>query len=523
MPQNYAKALARLENNIRSGRFANYTKQKKTQIWNRLCRYARQLGIQIKAPVAAVFLAAGLCLSTPTKAQISFTLQSGAANPFNAIAPGLRSKPCFVDIDGDGDKDVFIGLYDGTIKYYKNTGTAASAVFTLQSGTANPLNGVDVFVNSAPSFVDIDADGDKDAFIGDFYGRIRYYKNTGTAIAPVLSLQTGTLNPFNAVDLPYYANPSFVDIDGDGDMDAIIGEYYGTINYYKNTGTAAAAIFTAQTGAANPFTGVNIQWAAPSFINIDADGDMDALIGTNSGTIKHYKNTGTAAAPVFAVQTGVANPFNGVNVGIASGPSLVDIDGDGDMDVFIGSEAGNILYYKNTSSLLPLQLLGFNGSKKAGFNNLQWQTSSEINTKQFELEASSNGIQFTKIATINAAGSGDNNYSYNDNAVYSGKVYYRLKIADDNLRFTYSQVIWINSLQSTVISIYPNPATDVVNINIGSSKLLKTNAVLFDAAGKLLQHIFITANQLQINVQALPKGVYTLKFADGTAQSFIKE
>lgn len=523
MIHNYNKALLRLENNIRSGRFINFTQQKKKQLWNRLCRYARQLGIQIKAPVAAAFLAAGLCFTTETKAQISFTLQAGAANPFNGIAPGQRSKPCFVDIDNDGDKDVFIGLYDGTIKYYRNTGTAAAAVFTLQAGAANPLNGVNVGNNAAPSFVDIDADGDKDVFIGDFNGNLRLYRNTGTAAAPVLTLQTGGLNPLNAVDVPYYASPSFVDIDTDGDMDVIIGEYWGTIVYYRNTGTTAAPVFTAQAGAANPFNGVSLPWAAPGFINIDADGDMDALVGVLDGTIRHYRNTGTSTVPVFTVQTGVANPFTGVDVGDASNPSLVDIDGDGDLDVFIGSQTGAITFYRNTSSLLPLNLLGFNGNKEAGFNHLQWQTSSEINTKQFELETSSDGIQFTKIATINAAGSGNNNYSYKDNTLYSSKVYYRLKMVDNNGRFTYSQKIWINSELTAIISIYPNPATDALNINIGSNKLLKTNAALFDATGRLMQNILITANQLQINLQPFAKGLYTLKFADGTVQSFIKE
>ncbi|MEO7393338.1 MAG: VCBS repeat-containing protein, partial [Chitinophagaceae bacterium] len=284
---NYTRALARLQKNIRSGQFLRYTQQKKWQIWNRLCRYARQLGIKIKAPVAAACLAAGLSFATPAAAQ-TFTQQTGAANPLNAVNVVSTSAPYLVDIDGDGDPDAFIGAYDGTITYYKNTGTAAAAVFTIQTGAANPLNGADVGDYSAPTFVDIDGDGDIDAFIGANNGTIAYYKNTGTAAAPFFTLQTGAANPFNSVDVGDYSIPTFVDIDGDGDFDAFIGEVYGTLGYYKNTGTAAAPVFTLQTGAANPLDGVDLSFATPTFADIDGDGDMDAFIGEYYGTISYY-------------------------------------------------------------------------------------------------------------------------------------------------------------------------------------------------------------------------------------------
>ena len=52
----------------------------------------------------------------------------GAANPLNAVGVGDYSAPAFVDIDGDGDKDAFIGAGDGTLCYYKNTGTSTVMV-----------------------------------------------------------------------------------------------------------------------------------------------------------------------------------------------------------------------------------------------------------------------------------------------------------------------------------------------------------------------------------------------------------
>jgi uncharacterized protein (DUF2141 family) len=520
---NYTKALARLQRSIRSGRFARYTQQKKRQIWNRLCRYARQLGLKIKAPVAAACLAAGLSFATPAAAQI-FVEQTGVANPFNGVDNGSSSTPTFVDIDGDGDKDVFIGDFTGTISYYQNTGTAAVPVFTMLTGTANPFDGVTVGHYSTPSFVDIDGDGDMDAFIGVDDGTIRYYKNTGTAAAPVFTVQTGAANPLDIVDIGSYSIPSFVDIDGDGDMDAFIGAGDGTITYYKNTGTTTAPAFIVQTGAANPLNGVDVLYlSAPAFVDIDGDGDMDAFIGDLYGTISYYKNTGTATTPAFTEQTGAANPFDGVDVGYYSSPAFVDIDGDGDIDAFIGADNGTIRYYKNNDIILPLHLLSFSGSRHAGYNQLQWQTAGEINTKRFELEMGIDGRNFVKIATINATASGGNNYSTNDNAVYNGKVFYRLKMVDADGRFTYSQIIWINGEKAGGVSIYPNPVTGVLNINIGNAKILKTNAGVYDARGRLSQNVLINSDQQQINVQPLAKGVYVIKFADGTVRSFIKE
>ena len=517
---NYTKALNRLEKSIRSGKFSKFTQYKKQQVWHRLCRYAKQSDIRIKAPIAAACLAAGLSFSSPVSAQ-SFNQQTGAANPFNGVT--IKAPfPTFVDIDGDGDKDAFVGNGDGTISYYKNAGSSAAPVFIVQTGAANPLNAATGGYYSAPAFVDVDGDGDMDAFIGRADGTISYYKNTGIAATPVFVLQTGAANPFNGVDVGSYSSPAFVDIDGDGDKDAFIGKGDGTIDFYKNTGTSAAPVFTLQSGVANPLNGIDVgDYSAPAFVDIDGDGDMDLFVGEILGRIFYYKNTGTATAPVFVSETGTANPFNGVTVAGYSAPSFVDIDGDGDFDAFIGAQDSTISYFKNTSTVLPLQLLSFSGNRLSGYNHLQWKTATEIGTKSFDIEISNDGQSFSKIATVKALGS-SGIYSIEDKAAHSGKAFYRLKIVDIDGKFSYSQVIWIMS-EGTTISIYPNPVKNIITINIGSSKILQTTAGVYDANGRLLKNILISNYQQSLIVQPFAKGVYQIKFADGTVQSFIKD
>jgi hypothetical protein len=168
-------------------------------------------------------------------------------------------------------------------------------------------------------------------------------------------------------------------------------------------------------------------------------------------------------------------------------------------------------------------LLAFTGNHQPGYNQLQWQTADEVNTQQFNVETSSNGVSFTTIATIPAAGYGNSNYNYQDKTVYNSKVFYRLKMVDVNGSFTYSNIIWINSQQTGGVSLYPNPAREWVTISIGNSGMINTTAVLYSSNGILLQRILITGPRQQIDVQQLPKGVYVLKFANGTVTNFIKE
>ena len=217
-----------------------------------------------------------------------------------------------------------------------------------QTGTANPFNGINIGIYSAPTFADLDADGDLDALIGEYDGILNYYKNTGSSSNPVYSLQTGTANPFNGINVGNYSTPTLADLDADGDLDALIGEYDGILNYYKNTGSSSNPVYTPQTGTANPFNGINVgSYSTPTLADLDGDGDLDALIGKKDGTLNYYQNTGSSSNPVYTPQTGTANPFNGINVGNYSTPTLADLDGDGDLDALIGEGDGTLNYFES--------------------------------------------------------------------------------------------------------------------------------------------------------------------------------
>jgi hypothetical protein len=69
--------------------------------------------------------------------------------------------------------------------------------------------------------------------VGEYYGNTRYFENTGTATSPVFAAPVA--NPFGLVQTNYYNFPAIADLDDDGDEDILIGEYYGSLQYFKNT------------------------------------------------------------------------------------------------------------------------------------------------------------------------------------------------------------------------------------------------------------------------------------------------
>mgnify|MGYP001061528763 CR=1 FL=1 len=200
----FLKLQKRLERSIEQGRFFQFAKAKQIQLARRIQRYASSLKQAVKPAILSAFFALGL--SATAQAQITFAEQTGVNNPLSAVSLSYYSLVAFVDIDNDGDQDAFIGNSD-TIRYYQNTGTTTAPNLVEQLGTSNPFTGMP---SSSPfhllDFADIDNDGDEDVLV-DIYGGLRYYENTGTASAPTFTLQSGAASPFNGITVGNFTRP----------------------------------------------------------------------------------------------------------------------------------------------------------------------------------------------------------------------------------------------------------------------------------------------------------------------------
>ena len=297
-----------------------------------------------------------------------FKLQTGDDNALDGIDVGNNAAPLAMDVDNDGDIDVYVGNGDGKIPFFQNTGSLMNPVYTQMIGNDNNLNGVGIAVEgfAAPVSVDIDSDGHLDVLIGNEKGQLLFYKNfDAPSSSPTFLKLKGSDNPFNSVDdnpvdvVDVFENsvPTAFDIDNDGDIDMLIGVNVidpdgdtGRVYYFKNVGNSVNPLYEEQKGINNPFNFLLGPLPAPESLDIDSDGDVDVVLGKKDGKIAYFENIGSPMSSLFTEQIGAANVFVSIDVGDNASPFAADMDNDEDFDLFIGNAAGQIFFFKNTGT-----------------------------------------------------------------------------------------------------------------------------------------------------------------------------
>ena len=138
---------------------------------------------------------------------------------------------------------------------------------------------------------------------------------------------------------------------------------------------------------------------------------------------------------------------------------------------------------------------------------LTWRTETETNNAGFEIQKSTDGIQWQRIGWQAGQGSTStpHTYMYADENPFSNTSYYRLKQVDFDGKFTYSNIASLEYIRPQV-NVYPNPATDKLYINTDNQTI--DHVLIFDTMGKQI-NAQITDNT--IDVALLPKGLYTIK------------
>ncbi|MEM7035625.1 MAG: T9SS type A sorting domain-containing protein [Bacteroidota bacterium] len=340
------KSIARKINKLMAqGKFQRLTKASQERLTERLRRAytvlkARFSGVALRKIMAGAAVVLGMGLTQTVQGQAMF--DPPVDNPFNLMSVYGYAFPEFVDLDNDGDFDALIGDYDNAQGvYFENTGTAQFPSFAAPVN--NPFGMSSTNQEFHPRFVDLDGDGDQDLFVGEYGGDMIYFQNTGTATAPFFG-NGGQRNPFNLQPCNQQAWLTFGDLDGDGDMDMLAGENGGKFQYIENIGTATAPDFTSS--IPNGF-GLNSTQVScmPYLIDIDGDGDLDIFASEDGGNVLYFENTGTSTVPAFAAP--LQNPM-GINAGYGIAyPAFVDIDADGDMDLFLGEQYGINQFQEN--------------------------------------------------------------------------------------------------------------------------------------------------------------------------------
>ncbi len=180
--------------------------------------------------------------------------------------------------------------------------------------------------------------------------------------------------------------------------------------------------------------------------------------------------------------------------------------------------------YKSCYSILPLRLLNFEGKRSNGINNLVWKTANESNLTNYEVQRSTNAQEFATIATVKANNGLVQSYTYDDKIEFTGKLYYRIKINENDGKVSYSKIVTLtDNNQSSIINVYPNPARNIITIKMTDDRLQNTELVVLNAKGSILLKQKIQSTNQQLNISNLSQGIYFIRFANGEVQKLIKE
>ena len=342
----------------------------------------------IPIPVAVLALAV-LAVARPCAAQDClprFLREFDAVPLIDALGPvsnawlgGLANpRPQLLDVDQDGDLDLFVAEDTGKLRFYRNDGSPSSPDWVFQT---DDYAGVHELYFTR--FVDLDADGDFDLLVeaprfvandGGVKEGAYLYTNIGTAQNPAyvnLSAHpNGYFTDENGEPIPFITTaPDFVDLEGDGDQDLVMGQASGAVILFRNVGTPQNAAFRFETdtydgmlitpGACTPTeprtggAGLRHGFMLFSFFDIDADLAPDLFVGDqNTTNIYYWGNSGGTPSPSFLCQSEnfFKDPFGGNEFfGIKALPAFGDLDGNGLPDALVSGEenTGQIYFYRN--------------------------------------------------------------------------------------------------------------------------------------------------------------------------------
>ena len=273
-----------------------------------------------------------------------------------------------IDAEGDGDKDLLLGnISFPCLNLLVNCGTPQQA-WMCQQDTLFPVYNTTVNVNIFVSsfHLDVDNDGKKDLLacpnaktIGEDQKCVWFYKNTA-AVGTHFELESKSFLADDMIDLGTGAHPAIADVNADGLLDLVVGNTgfytFGNPNnarlyLFLNTGSSSAPVFTL---ADNDWLGMSEFVPddfdfSPTFGDLDGDSDLDLLVGSSSGGLYAYFNNAGPGAPM-QMQRDFNPMWLSMDIGLASAPTILDLDGDGRKDVAIGERSGNINFFKNNGS-----------------------------------------------------------------------------------------------------------------------------------------------------------------------------
>ncbi len=468
----------------------------------------------------------------------------------------------WVDIDNDGDNDLFITSDTSSNRLYENTGNMIMQDITVASGMLT-----DVLVTYGASWGDYNNDGFLDAFLSNRDTSIPnvLYKNNGNNTFTIANIEAGLI-PLEALSFC----SAFFDYNNDGYQDIYIAndkiEHSNTL--YKNNGDGTFTDVSAITG-----TDISIDAMSVTISDFNADGWMDIYVSNDViGNVFLKNNSDGTFTDVAQSSQTTANT-------VAWGAVFLDADNDSDLDLYVSAEhngsipgyLSSAFYESNNDETFNLNNAAVpndlaisysnaigdtdnDGYPEIAVNNINhdniflWKnntnnTNNWLKVKLEGTQSNKNGIG----SVIEISTNGDKQYRYtlcgegylsqNSATEFFGlgtrteidyvKVKWLSGVEDvifnvnanQQLNITEGSTLSINDNSLHTVKIYPNPVIN--SFNIESKNLIK-NIEIYNVIGQVVLKLNSNKQRTKVNTSVLKPGVYFVNASTENYTEIIK-
>ena len=400
----------------------------------------------------------------------------------------------YEDVSGDGVRDLLVSVNNpysssnkNSVWYYKNIGEDNLPQFQLIQKNFLQDETIDYGEGSAPAFFDYNADGLVDMVIGSrgkfiefgvFKPTLALYENTGTANSPEFTLVNDDWLNVSTLNIGEYITPTFGDIDGDGDMDLIVGSASGELFLFSNiagAGNVAEYTLTGNVQSAGENIDVGMT-STPQLFDLNQDGKLDLIIGARTGKLTYYQNSGTATQPEFTFITdnlgGVSSLMPGFFVGNSS-PFFYRFEDE--TYLVVGGESGKIHLYN-----------GIDNNLEGDFNLIDlhaFGVNTGLLSRPVVYDINNDGLPDLICGGV---GGGVN--------LFLGDYL----VSTENLKPA-----------NELLKVYPNPSHELIGIELPEMNVGDFIYHIYSLAGKAVLNGSLQNSE--INISELPNGMYIIE------------